>query len=98
MVTFLVNALSLVRPMATVVLPAARNVTSAVRLGTLLAAVPRVAATEAGSVVDTVVGSRPAILVADSATWPAIALKARSATTVSFYFGFFTYFVVYGSR
>jgi len=88
-----VNALSLVRPMATVVPSAARNVTSAVRLDTLLAAVPRVAATEVDLVVDTAVGSRPAILVADSATWPAIALKARSATTVSS----LTFFV-YGSE
>lgn len=70
------------------VLPVARNVTSAVRLDILLAAVPRVAATEAGSVVDTAVGNRPAILVADSATWPAIALKARSATTVSLFASF----------
>lgn len=95
MVTFLANALSLVQPMATEaeVLPVARNVTSAVRLDILLAVVPRVAATEAGSVVDTAVGNRPAILVEDSATWPAIALKARSATTVSL----FAFFLVYGS-
>lgn len=90
MVTFLANALNLARPMATEVevLPVARNVTSAVRLGILLAAVPRVAATEAGLVVDTAVGNRPAILVADSATWPVIAPKARSATIVSFFASF----------
>lgn len=69
--------------MAMELLPAVRNATNAVKLDTLLAAVPRVVATEADMVADMVVANRLAILAAVSATWPVIAPKARSATTVS---------------
>lgn len=75
------NALRLM--VTEVLLVAARSVTSAAKLDTLPAAVPRVVATEADSVVALVAGSRPAIRAVASVIWPVTAPKARSAMAVS---------------
>lgn len=80
-----------------------RNATSADKLATLRATAPKVVTTVAATVAATVevsvvpvvpvvpvVVSRPATLAVASATWPVIAPRARSATTVSIPFFFFS--------
>lgn len=67
------------------VVPAVRNATSAVKSDTLLATVPRAAVASAVVTVALAVVSKPATPAVDTATWPVTAHRVRSATTVSLF-------------